>query len=50
MADLVRRPELGYRDVAGLKGEAVCDSATADHIETRVKYAGFARQQDEIND
>ena len=50
MADLVRRPELGYRDVAGLKGEAVCDSATADHIETRVKYAGYiARQQDEIN-
>jgi tRNA uridine 5-carboxymethylaminomethyl modification enzyme len=50
MADLVRRPELGYRDVAGLKGEAVCDSATADHIETRVKYAGYiARQQEEIN-
>lgn len=50
MADLVRRPELGYRDVAGLKGQAVCDSATADHIETRVKYAGYiARQQDEIN-
>ena len=50
MADLVRRPELGYRDVAGLKGEAVCNSAIADHIETRVKYAGYiARQQDEIN-
>ena len=49
MVDLVRRPELGYRDVAGLKGEAVSDPATADHIETRVKYAGYiARQQDEI--
>jgi tRNA uridine 5-carboxymethylaminomethyl modification enzyme len=36
--------------VAGLKGEAVTDTATADHIETRVKYAGYiARQQDEIN-
>jgi tRNA uridine 5-carboxymethylaminomethyl modification enzyme len=50
MADLVRRPELSYQDVAGLKGEAVTDTATADHIETRVKYAGYiARQQDEIN-
>lgn len=50
MTDLVRRPELSYLDVANLKGEAVLDSATADHIETRVKYAGYiARQQDEIN-
>ena len=50
MADLVRRPELCYNDVAGLKGESVSDAATADHIETRVKYAGYiARQQDEIN-
>jgi len=50
MTDLVRRPELSYLDVANLKGEAVSDSATADHIETRVKYAGYiARQQDEIN-
>jgi tRNA uridine 5-carboxymethylaminomethyl modification enzyme len=50
MADLVRRPELSYQDVACLKGEAVTDTATADHIETRVKYAGYiARQQDEIN-
>jgi tRNA uridine 5-carboxymethylaminomethyl modification enzyme len=50
MADLVRRPELSYRDVAGLKGDVVLDSATADHIETKVKYAGYiARQQDEID-
>ncbi len=50
MADLVRRPELGYKDVAGLKGKAISDTATANHIETRVKYAGYiARQQDEIN-
>ena len=50
MADLVRRPELSYHDVASLKGEAVTDTATADHIETRVKYAGYiARQQDDIN-
>tara|TARA_B100000497_G_scaffold122765_1_gene154319 strand:+ start:704 stop:2602 length:1899 start_codon:yes stop_codon:yes gene_type:complete len=50
MADLVRRPELSYSDVAGLKGERVLDSAIAEHIETRVKYAGYiARQQDDID-
>ena len=50
MADLIRRPELAYSDVASLKGVPVIDLATADHIETRVKYAGYiARQQDEID-
>jgi tRNA uridine 5-carboxymethylaminomethyl modification enzyme len=50
MADLIRRPELTYIDVASLKGVPVIDLATADHIETRVKYAGYiARQQDEID-
>ena len=50
MADLMRRPELTYSDVASLKGVPVIDLATADHIETRVKYAGYiARQQDEID-
>ena len=50
MADLIRRPELTYSDVASLKGAPVIDVATADHIETRVKYAGYiARQQDEID-
>ena len=50
MADLIRRPELSYSDVASLKGSPVTDLATADHIETRVKYAGYiARQQDEID-
>ena len=50
MADLIRRPELSYSDVAGLKGSPVTDLATADHIETRVKYAGYiARQQNEID-
>jgi len=50
MADLIRRPELTYGDVASLKGTPVIDTTTADHIETRVKYAGYiARQQDEID-
>lgn len=50
MSDLIRRPELTYGDVASLKGTPVIDTTTADHIETRVKYAGYiARQQDEID-
>ena len=50
MADLIRRPELTYGDVASLKGTPVIDTTTADHIETRVKYAGYiARQRDEID-
>ena len=50
MSDLIRRPELTYGDVASLKGTPVVDTTTADHIETRVKYAGYiARQQDEID-
>ena len=50
MADLIRRPELTYSDVASLKGVPVIDLATADHIETRVKYAGYiARQQNKID-
>lgn len=50
MADLIRRPELAYNDVASLKGKHIEDLATADHIETRVKYAGYiARQQEEID-
>ena len=50
MSDLVRRPELNYQDVADLKGESIADTAIADHIETRVKYAGYiSRQQDEID-
>ena len=50
LADLIRRPELTYGDVASLKGTPVVDTTTADHIETRVKYAGYiARQQDEID-
>jgi tRNA uridine 5-carboxymethylaminomethyl modification enzyme len=41
---------LTYDDVASLKGTPVIDTTTADHIETRVKYAGYiARQQDEID-
>ena len=50
LADLVRRPEFGYRDVAHLKGESLADPRAAEQVETNLKYAGYiARQQDDVD-
>ncbi len=50
LADLIRRPELGYAQVAGLKGEALADERAAEQVETQLKYAGYIeRQQEEID-
>jgi len=49
LSDLVKRPELGYADVAGLKGEAVGDPQVAEQVEIQLKYSGYIdRQRDEI--
>ncbi|SIS40101.1 tRNA uridine 5-carboxymethylaminomethyl modification enzyme [Neptunomonas antarctica] len=49
LADLLRRPELTYADVAGLKGEAVSDLLVAEQVEIQFKYAGYInRQKDDI--
>ncbi|WP_370277289.1 tRNA uridine-5-carboxymethylaminomethyl(34) synthesis enzyme MnmG [Pontibacterium sp.] len=49
LADLIKRPELVYADVANLKGEAVSDPQVADQVEIQFKYAGYIdRQRDEI--
>ncbi|WP_444899436.1 tRNA uridine-5-carboxymethylaminomethyl(34) synthesis enzyme MnmG [Microbulbifer sp. VAAC004] len=49
LMDLLRRPELGYQDVAGLKGEAVTDEQVAEQVEISAKYAGYIdRQREEI--
>ncbi|SDK42584.1 tRNA uridine-5-carboxymethylaminomethyl(34) synthesis enzyme MnmG [Microbulbifer yueqingensis] len=49
LMDLLRRPELGYRDVADLKGQAVEDERVAEQVEIAAKYAGYIdRQRDEI--
>ncbi len=49
LMDLLKRPELGYADVATLKGEAVSDVRVAEQVEITAKYAGYIdRQQDEI--
>ncbi|WP_415906338.1 tRNA uridine-5-carboxymethylaminomethyl(34) synthesis enzyme MnmG [Neptuniibacter sp. QD72_48] len=49
LADLLKRPELVYNDIAHLKGEAVSDNQVAEQVEIHKKYAGYIeRQKDEI--
>ena len=49
LADLLKRPELVYSDVAHLKGEAVEDDQVAEQVEIQNKYARYIdRQKDEI--
>ncbi|WP_308364636.1 MULTISPECIES: tRNA uridine-5-carboxymethylaminomethyl(34) synthesis enzyme MnmG [unclassified Microbulbifer] len=49
LMDLLRRPELGYADVAALKGEPVEDERVAEQVEIAAKYAGYIdRQREEI--
>jgi tRNA uridine 5-carboxymethylaminomethyl modification enzyme len=50
LADLLKRPELGYADVAGLKGAASDDREVAQQVEIQAKYAGYIdRQQEDID-
>ncbi|MDR5866537.1 tRNA uridine-5-carboxymethylaminomethyl(34) synthesis enzyme MnmG [Halomonas koreensis] len=50
LLDLLKRPELGYRDVAGLVGEPVDDERIAEQVQIQAKYQGYIdRQQDEID-
>lgn len=49
LADLIKRPELDYAAVAGLKGEPVADAQAAEQVEIQLKYAGYIdRQRQEI--
>ncbi len=49
LLDLLKRPELNYSDVAGLKGEVSTNLQVAEQIEIGVKYAGYIdRQTEEI--
>ena len=48
--DLLKRPELSYRDIAGLAGEVDIGEAVAEQIEIDAKYSGYiSRQQEEID-
>lgn len=50
LADLIKRPELGYQDVACLKGEPINDSQAAEQVEIQLKYSGYIeRQKTEID-
>lgn len=47
--ELLKRPELGYEDIAGLKGQGVSNQQVAEQIEISAKYSGYIdRQQEEI--
>ncbi|QEW08695.1 tRNA uridine-5-carboxymethylaminomethyl(34) synthesis enzyme MnmG [Nitrincola iocasae] len=45
LADLIRRPELGYVDLCELRGEGVTDPAVAEQVEVAFKYAGYIERQ-----
>ncbi|WP_136247221.1 tRNA uridine-5-carboxymethylaminomethyl(34) synthesis enzyme MnmG [Halomonas borealis] len=50
LLDLLKRPELGYSDIAGLVGEPVDDERVAEQVQIQAKYQGYIdRQQDEID-
>ena len=50
LAELLKRPELHYADIAGLKGEATSDREVAEQVEIQAKYAGYIeRQQEDID-
>lgn len=50
LQDLVKRPELNYAAVAGLKGVPVSDPQVAEQVEIQIKYAGYIdRQKEDID-
>lgn len=50
LMDLLKRPELGYTDVASLKGRPVENSQVAEQVEIEAKYSGYIdRQQEDID-
>lgn len=50
LIDLLKRPELGYDDVASLVGEPVSDPDVAEQVQIQAQYQGYIdRQQDEID-
>ncbi len=50
LADLLKRPELEYRDVAALKGQPTADPQAAEQVAIQARYAGYIdRQQQEID-
>ena len=49
LAELLKRPELDYADIAGLTGEPSPDLQAAEQVEIQAKYAGYIdRQREDI--
>ena len=50
LAELLKRPELSYHDVAGLAGDPSMDLQAAEQVEIQAKYAGYIdRQREDID-
>ncbi|WP_148252361.1 tRNA uridine-5-carboxymethylaminomethyl(34) synthesis enzyme MnmG [Aidingimonas lacisalsi] len=50
LLDLLKRPELEYRDLASLNGESDVDPTVAEQVQIQAKYKGYIdRQQEEID-
>lgn len=50
LADLLKRPELNYRDLADIKGKGVDDERVSEQVEIAAKYSGYIeRQQQDID-
>lgn len=48
--DILKRPEITYKDIKHISGEGVGSNDVADQVQTLVKYQGYIdRQQDEVN-
>ena len=45
LADLLKRPELNYADVASLNGDACADPEAAEQVAIQAKYAGYIERQ-----
>ncbi|UDL05046.1 tRNA uridine-5-carboxymethylaminomethyl(34) synthesis enzyme MnmG [Marinobacter sp. CA1] len=49
LAELLRRPEMAYPQIADIGGERADDPAVAEQVEIEIKYEGYiSRQADEI--
>lgn len=47
LAELLKRPELEYADLAALVGESSADPQAAEQVEIQAKYAGYIERQKE---
>ncbi|WP_339799374.1 tRNA uridine-5-carboxymethylaminomethyl(34) synthesis enzyme MnmG [uncultured Marinobacter sp.] len=50
LAELLRRPEIGYQEIAAIGNDRADDDAVAEQVEIEIKYEGYiSRQADDID-